>query len=109
GWRELEATVEHALASRPPRMRRQLRFLIRALQWAPVVRWGRPFTRLRERHRVRFLEGVQRSRVYLLRRGFWGLRTLVFMGYYLRPEARAAIGYRATAGGWGAREERRAP
>ena len=105
GWRGLEATVERALARRPPSLRRQLRLLIRALQWAPLARWGRPFTRLRERHRVAFLERVQRSRLYPLRRGFWGLRTLVFMGYYLRPGAGQAIGYGATARGWAARRE----
>ena len=38
-----------------------------------------------------------------VRRGFWGLRTLVFMGYYARPEAAAAIGYRADVRGWEAR------
>lgn len=105
GWLALEATVERALAARPPGMRRQLRLLIRLLQWAPLARWGRPFTGLRERHRVAFLEGVQRSRLYRLRRGFWGLRTLVFMGYYLRADAGAAIGYRAHPRGWAARRE----
>ena len=46
---------------------------------------------------------VERSRVLLLRRGFWGLRTLVMLGYYGRPEAARAIGYRASPLGWEAR------
>lgn len=108
-WEALEGIVEHGLASRPPRMRRQLRLLIRVLNWLPALRWGRPFTRLRERHRVRFLEAIQRSRVFLLRRGFWGLRTLVYMGYYLRPGGADEVGYRAHPGGWRARTASGAP
>jgi hypothetical protein len=39
----------------------------------------------------------------LLRRGSWGLRTLVLMGYYGRPDAKQEIGYRADPRGWEAR------
>ena len=39
------------------------------------------------------LEGLFRSQLTLLRRGFWGLRTLVFLGYYGRPEIGGRIGY----------------
>lgn len=102
-WRGLEEIVERALASRPSGLRRQLRLLIRILNGLPVLRWGRPFTRLHERHRVRFLEAIQESRLFMLRRGFWGLRTLVFMGYYLRPGATETLGYRAHPQGWRAR------
>jgi hypothetical protein len=28
------------------------------------------------------------------------VRTLVYMGYYARPAARAEVGYRATTEGW---------
>jgi hypothetical protein len=46
------------------------------------------------------LRGIENSRLLLLRRGIWGLRTLVFMGYYARPEAAAALGYAAAPRGW---------
>lgn len=103
GWSELEQTVENALASRPPVMRRQLQLLIRALDVLPVLRYGRRFGRLQPAQALGVLNAVQDAPLLLLRRGVWGLRTLVFMGYYTRPQAAAAIGYRAHPRGWEAR------
>src|SRR5262245_58496693 len=95
GWSELAAIVERALKDRPASVKRQLGVLIGALQWMPLARYGRPFTKLDEARRAAFLSSVEDAPVLLLRRGFWGLRTLVFMGYYARPEAAKEIGYRA--------------
>jgi len=53
--------------------------------------------------RTRLLSALQDSPVLLLRRGFWGLRTLIFLGYYTRPAVAAEIGWRAHPGGWSAR------
>jgi hypothetical protein len=103
GWRELEAIVEASLASRPPALRRQLLLLVRALEWLPVGRWGRPFRALDADRRTRFLATVQDAPVLAVRRGFWGLRTLVFMGYYGRRDAAAEIGWRGDPRGWEAR------
>ncbi len=104
-WSRLEAVVADALAARPPAMRRQLRLLLRALQWFPVLRWGRPFTALPTDARRRVLAAMQDAPILLLRRGFWGLRTLAFMGYYGREEARDEIGYRAHLRGRRGRQE----
>ncbi len=100
GWREFEAIVERALSKRPPGMRRQLVVFIRLLDLLPRFRWLRPFRKLDAGKRARFLRAIQSSRVFLVRRGFWGLRTLVFMGYYARPRAYAEIGYDAHLRGW---------
>lgn len=99
-WDDLERIVEEGLASRPPSIRRQLRFFVRLLDLLPVLRFGRTFRSLDPSRRTTFLLGVQDAPVLLIRRGFWGLRTLVYMGYYSRQEARDAIGYRADARGW---------
>ena len=57
-----------------------------------------PFTRaLAGRAHALSLRASSTLPLLLLRRGFWGLRTLVFLGYYARPEAAAEIGYRADA------------
>ena len=103
GWRDLDALVEKLLARRPAAMRQQLVFFVRAIEHLPRLRWGRPFTALSAEERTLFLSRLERAPLLLLRRGFWGLRTLVFFGYYARPEAAAAIGYRADARGWEAR------
>ena len=103
GWMELERIVEQALTSRPPRLQRQLVILIRAIEWLPLLRYGRRFTQLEGERRARVLAALQDSPLLLLRRGFWGLRTLALMGYYARPTAAASIGYRADPRGWEAR------
>lgn len=102
-WLDVERIVEDAMATRPPGLRRQLGLLIRVIEAAPVLWSGRRFSSLAIARRTRFLLALQNSPMLLLRRGIWGLRTLVFMGYYSRPEAAALIGYRADARGWEAR------
>ncbi len=102
-WADVEAIVEQALGERPANLRRQIVFLIRALELMPVARFGRRFTHLDAARRTRVLGRLERSPLLLLRRGIWGLRTLAFMGYYARPAAADAIGYRARLRGWEAR------
>jgi hypothetical protein len=99
-WTALERIVADALAARPAALRRQLLFFVRLVEWLPLVRYGRRFTQLDAARRTRFLESLQDAPLLLLRRGCWGLRTLVLMGYYGRPEAARAIGYSADPRGW---------
>jgi hypothetical protein len=102
-WEAVEAIVEEALAQRPAKLRRQLRLLVRTIEMVPVLRYARRFTGLDPARRSAVLRALQDAPLLLLRRGFWGLRTLVLMGYYGRPAAAAEIGYRADARGWEAR------
>jgi hypothetical protein len=99
-WDEVEAIVGRALAGRPPRLRRQLTLLLLLLEWLPLLRYGRQLSHLHPARRRAVLERLERAPLLLVRRGFWGLRTLILMGYYGRPAAAAAIGYRADARGW---------
>lgn len=103
GWTALERIVADALAARPAALQRQLLLLVRLVEWLPLVRYGRRFTRLDAARRTRFLESLQDAPLLLLRRGCWGLRTLLLMGYYGRPEAARTIGYAADPRGWEAR------
>lgn len=103
GWQEAEAIIERGLRDRPPSVRRQLGLFIRVADLLPLLRYGRPFTGLSEARRAAYLGWLERAPVLLLRRGLWGVRTLVFMGYYGQPRVRAHIGYRASTGGWEAR------
>jgi hypothetical protein len=107
GWVELERLVEGTLAKRQVSVQRQLRLFVRVLDALAVLRYGRRLSALDARRRARLLEVVQDSPILLIRRGFWGLRTLILMGYYGRPAAAAEVGYRADACGWEAREARR--
>ena len=102
-WAAVEGTVERALAQRPAKLRRQLRTFLRLIHVLPIGRFGRTFVALDPERRERVLSGLHDSRVFLQRRGFGGLRTLVLMGYYTLPRTRSAIGYRASPMGWEAR------
>jgi hypothetical protein len=101
-WSDLEGLVERALRDRPAALLRQVRFFLRAIQWVPVSRYGHTFNSLSGVQRQRFLSYLQDHWVERIRCGFWGLRTLIFLGYYGRPEAAKAIGYGAHPRGWGA-------
>jgi hypothetical protein len=99
-WRRLEEIVEGAIAGRPPRVRRQILLLVRILDAIALARHGRRLSRLDFARRTTLLERLSSSRVLLLRRGIWGLRTLVQMGWYAQPEIQRQLGYRASIAGW---------
>ena len=103
GWQELEGIVQAALDERPAFVARRLRMLLRLLDVLALVRYRRRFSALDPILRARLLASLQDSPLALLRRGFWGLKTLVLMGYYGRADAGNEIGYRADLRGWPAR------
>jgi hypothetical protein len=100
GWHDLHQVVEALLRDRPESLMRQIRMFLRAIQCLPVLRYGRPFTRLNPATRTRILAHLQDYRIQKLRVGFWGLRTIALAGYYGRPQAAQSIGYAASARGW---------
>lgn len=106
GWQEAEGIVSRALATRPEAMVRQLLLFIRLANWLALLPYGRPFTRLGPAARKAHLTRLENAPLLLIRRGFWGLRTLVFMGYYGQDRVRKELGYRASAAGWGGRSGR---
>ncbi len=99
-WAEVERIVDHALAQRQPKARRQVALFLRVLDVYPLLRHRRRFRALPVETRARVLHDLERARHVLLRRGVWGIRTLVFMGYYTQPVHSAQIGYHASARGW---------
>jgi hypothetical protein len=106
GWRRAEAIIAGALAQRPPAVRRQLVLFVRlATGLLPVLFTGRSLRRLDPAARRVFLERLSHSGFLLLRRGVWGVRTLVFMGVYGQDVVRERIGFRAHPDGWEARRD----
>jgi hypothetical protein len=99
-WAALESAIEQALAARPARVRRQLTLFVRVLDGAALARYGKRLASLGSARCTALLERVAESPLLLLRRGIWGLRTLVLLGWYTQPEVAAALGYRASAAGW---------
>jgi hypothetical protein len=99
-WVELERLVEETLGRRPRNLQRQLRVFLRGIQWLPLLVYGHTFTSLDPARRARFLSTLEDHPLHLIRKGFFGLRTLALLGYYGRHEAARAIGYAADPRGW---------
>jgi hypothetical protein len=95
----LVALVEDLLATRTPKTRRELALFLRVLRWLPAVRYLRPLDRLAACDQDASLRWFQDSPVALFRKGFWGVKTLVFLGYYGRPEIGETIRYRPSREG----------
>ena len=93
------------LSARPGSVRLQVTWLVRALDGIALLRRGKRLSSMPPGVRTQLLESLQSSRLLLLRRGIWGLRTLAFLAYYGRQEGRTAVGYRASPGGWADRED----
>lgn len=87
-------TIDEALGARAPRVRHQFGSLLGVIRWLPLLRWGVSFERLSPIRQERTLRWLMRCPFRTLRQGFWGLRTMVFMGYYGQPENWGAIGYK---------------
>ena len=102
-WLEMEAVIARVVSSRSPHIQKQIVTFLRLVQTLPVTRYGRRFTSLAPRQRTALLGSLERSWLLALRRGFWGVRSLIFMGYYTRRDVAESIGYRAAADGWAAR------
>jgi len=102
-WSALEDAIEQAVARRPAALRRRLASLIRLIDWLARLRYGRGLVRLEAAARDHLLESLAVSHFTLLRRGIWGLRTLVMLGWYTQAGVAERLGYRASALGWAAR------
>ena len=96
------ARVDERLADEPPALQRQLRLFVRILWWLPLFTNLRTMGSLSAPARVRLLSWLQDCPVTKLRLGLWGLRTLLFLGWYGDPAVQAKLGYRPNIGGWDA-------
>ena len=85
--------IDGALQDRPASVRRQFATFLGVLRWAPVARYGGPFDKLQAERQDAVLRWFEDCPVGLLRKGFWGLKAMVFMGYYGQPETNHLVGY----------------
>lgn len=87
------ALVDDTLATRAPAIRRQFALFLAVLRWGPVLRFLRPLDRLDGPRQDAVLRWFQDCPLQVIRSGFWGVRTLIYLGFYGRPGIRASIGY----------------
>ena len=82
GRAEFLHLIDNAFAPREPGVRRQFQLFLFLLRWLPFLRFGAPLDRLAEQKQIRVLRWFEGKAFVLLRKGFWGLKTLVYLGYY---------------------------
>jgi len=99
GRGEFLRLVEEAVDSRTALVQRQISLFLSVLRWAPVLRWGAPLDRLDAARQDAALKWFHSCPVPLLRSGFWGVKTLVLLGYYGQPEIGPSLGYRPEKNG----------
>lgn len=85
--------AQRILAGQSPSVLRRVKLLLRALEWGALLRYGRPFTRLRPGQQDRYLRAWECSTVALVRFGFAAMRNLILVAYYTQPENWSRIGY----------------
>jgi hypothetical protein len=88
------ALVEGALSGRSSSLIGQFKLFLAVLQWIPVLRFGLPLTALSGERQDAVLRWFQEAPYHLIRKGFWGLKTMLMMGYYGQPETWEKISYR---------------
>lgn len=91
--------IDDTLATRPPAIRRQFGFFLDILRLSAIFRRFKPLDRLGPDEQGRVLRRFQHSSNNLLRRGLWGLKTLVFMGYYGQTQVAEKIRYTPSLNG----------
>lgn len=85
--------ADRVLSERPTADQRLLRTFLTAVQWLPVLRYGRTFTGLSDAQRVRFMGWLERGPVAKFRAGFFGVKTFALLGYFGDPAHFDDIGY----------------
>lgn len=85
--------VEQSLAVRAKSMRKQFALFLFVIRWIPLLRWGKTFDRLPAEKQDSILKWLQNSSPSLIRKGFWGLKVLVYLGFYGNPDRWSSLGY----------------
>ena len=93
------AIIDAMLATRPERMVRLLGIFLVLLRWFPLLRFGGRLDRLEGERQTRALRWFEDCPSVIVRTGFWGVKTLVFMGYYAQPDVAAGLGYTPSRAG----------
>lgn len=93
------AIIDTMLATRPKGTVRLLKIFLVVLRWFPLLRFGGRLDRLEGERQKEALCWFEASPWATVRTGFWGVKTLVFMGYYAQPDVAAGIGYTPSRAG----------
>jgi hypothetical protein len=89
----LLAAVDEELQPRPRLQQLEFKLLLFAIRWMTVPFTLHRFERLPGERQDRWLSFLENAPLTLLRVGIWGLKTLVFLGYYTQDGVLQRIVY----------------
>ena len=89
----LLAAVDEELRPRPRLQQFEFKLLLFAIRWMTVPFTLHRFERLPGERQDRWLGFLENAPLTLLRVGIWGLKTLVFLGYYTQDGVQQRIVY----------------
>lgn len=82
GQKRFRMIIRLMLLRRSNMERLQVRLFLLVLRWLPAPVFFRPFERIPASAQTWILLRFENAPIKLFRAGFWGLKTLIFMGYY---------------------------
>lgn len=91
-WR-FRTLINTMLLRRSESERRQIRLFLFVIRWLPAIVFFRPFERIPIGAQGWILRFLENAPLKLLRSGFWGLKTLLYLGYYGQPDVAEARHY----------------
>jgi hypothetical protein len=89
----LLAAVDEELRPRPRLQQLEFKLLLFAIRWMTVPFTLHRFEHLPGERQDRWLRFLENAPLTLLRVGIWGLKTLVFLGYYTQDGVQQRIVY----------------
>jgi hypothetical protein len=89
----LLAAIDSELHPRPRLQQLEFKLLLLAIRWMTLPFTLHRFERLPAERQDRWLRFLENAPLTLLRVGIWGLKTLVFLGYYTQDSVQRRILY----------------
>jgi len=93
GAKRFRMIIRLMLLRRSGMERFQVRLFLRVIRWLPALVFFRPFEKIPVSAQTWILLRFENAPIKLLRAGFWGLKTLMFMGYYGQLEIAKKVKY----------------
>jgi len=90
---QLLDTIEAQLQKRPVTIQRKFKLFLCVLRWSTLPRHLTRLDKLPAEAQDAALRRFQNSPIVLLRKGFWGLKTLLHLGYYCLPATASRVRY----------------
>ena len=86
-------SIESQLQDRPRTIQRQFKLLLAVVRYSTLPRRFARLDKLPAEQQDAALRRFQNSRFTLLRKGFWGLKTMLHLGYYGLPGTATRVHY----------------